>query len=142
MTKPDLVAHKTSRVNTRLARVQSGIAVGSAAFLSRIDLIEQVAFNMFLAIQESADIASHIVTDEGWGTPATVAEVFEFLQRNGVISATTAGDMGRGTRLRNLIAHAYGDLDAGKLFAAASAGVGQIERFLVEVSAWMAARAP
>jgi uncharacterized protein YutE (UPF0331/DUF86 family) len=70
---------------------------------------------MFLAIQESADIASHIVTDEGWGTPATVAEVFEFLQRNGVISATTAGDMGRGTRLRNLIAHAYGDLDAGKL---------------------------
>lgn len=142
MTKPDLVAHKCSRVSARLARVQSGIAVGSAAFLSRIDLIEQVAFNMFLAIQESADIASHIVTDEGWGTPATVAEVFEFLQRNGVISATTAGDMGRGTRLRNLIAHAYGDLDAGKLFAAASAGVGQIERFLVEVSAWMAARAP
>jgi hypothetical protein len=53
MTKPDLVAHKSSRVSTRLARVQSGIAVGSEAFLSRIDLIEQVAFNMFLAIQSA-----------------------------------------------------------------------------------------
>ena len=140
MTKPDLVAYKSSRVSTRLARVRSGIAVGSEAFLSRIDLIEQVAFNMFLAIQESADIASHIVTDEGWGTPATVAEVFEFLQRQGVISAETAGAMGRGTRLRDLIAHTYGDLDAGKLFAAASAGIGQIERFLVEVGEWVAAR--
>jgi uncharacterized protein YutE (UPF0331/DUF86 family) len=48
--------------------------------------------------------------------------------------------MGRGTRLRNVIAHAYGDLDAGKLFAAAVAGVGQIERFLVEVGTWVAAR--
>ena len=140
MTNPDLVAHKASRVSTRLVRVQSGIAVGSEAFLSRIDLIEQVAFNMFLAIQESADIASHIVTDEGWGTPAAVAEVFEFLHRNGVLSAETASAMRRGTRLRNLIAHAYGDLDAGKLFAAAAAGVGQIERFLVEVGTWVAAR--
>ena len=140
MTKPDLVAHKSSRVSTRLARVRSGIALGSEVFRSRIDLIEQVAFNMFLAIQESADIASHIVTDEGWGAPATVAEVFEFLQKHGVISDETAGAMGRGTRLRNLIAHAYGDLDAGKLFDAAAAGVGQIEGFLVQVGTWVAAR--
>ena len=140
MTKPELVAHKASRVGGRLARIRSGIAVGVEAFPSRVDLLEQVAFNMFLAIQESADIASHIVTDEGWGAPATVAELFEFLQRNGVISLETAGAMGRGTRLRNLIAHAYGDLDAGKLFVAASAGVGQIERFLVEVGTWVAAR--
>ena len=140
MTKPDLVAYKASRVSARLTRVQSGIAVSEDIFLSRVDLIEQVAFNMFLAIQESADIASHIVTDEGWGTPATVAELFEFLHKHGVISAETAGAMGRGTRLRNLIAHAYGDLDAGKLFAAAAAGVGQIEHFLGEVGAWIATR--
>jgi len=140
MTKPDLVAYKASRVGARLARVRSGIAIGPEAFRSREDLIEQVAFNMFLAIQEAADIASHIVTDEGWGTPATLAELFTFMQRNGVIGSETADAMGRGTRLRNLIAHAYGDLDPGKLFAAASAGDGQIERFLAEISAWLAAR--
>jgi uncharacterized protein YutE (UPF0331/DUF86 family) len=140
MTKPDLVAYKASRVGARLARVRSGIVIGPEAFRSREDLIEQVAFNMFLAIQEAADIASHIVTDEGWGTPATLAELFTFMQRNGVIGSETADAMGRGTRLRNLIAHAYGDLDPGKLFAAASAGVGQIERFLAEISAWLAAR--
>ena len=72
--------------------------------------------------------------------PISVAEVFEFLHRNGVLSAETASAMRRGTRLRNLIAHAYGDLDAGKLFAAAAAGVGQIERFLVEVGTWVATR--
>ena len=117
-----------------------GLTVGAAEFPSRVDAIEQVAFNMFLAIQESADVASHIVTEEGWGTPATVAELFELLQRNAVITSENAAAMGRGTRLRNLIAHSYGDLDPGKLFTAASAGVGQIERFLAEVGAWVATR--
>ncbi len=140
MTKPDLVAHKASRVGARLARIRSATAVGLDVFVIRVDLIEQAAFNIFLAMQESADIASHIVTDEGWGTPATIAELFELLRKNEVISVETAAAMGRGTRLRNLIAHAYGDLDAGKLFAAASVGVGQVERFLAEVGAWVATR--
>jgi uncharacterized protein YutE (UPF0331/DUF86 family) len=46
-----------------------------------------------------------------------------------------------GTKLRNLIARAYGDVDPSKLFSAASAGVGQIERFLAETGAWVAGRA-
>jgi uncharacterized protein YutE (UPF0331/DUF86 family) len=139
MTKPELVAHKASRVNARLVRVRSGLEMGAEKFSSSVEAVEQVAFNMFLAIQESADVASHIVTDEGWGTPATAAELFDLLQQNGVITADVATAMARGTRLRNLIAHAYGDLDPAKLFEAASAGVGQIERFLVEVGAWVAA---
>jgi uncharacterized protein YutE (UPF0331/DUF86 family) len=138
MTKPELVAYKASRVTARLVRVRLGLQVGAEKFSSSVDVIEQVAFNMFLAIQESADVASHIVADEGWGTPATLAELFELLQSNGVITADIATAMARGTRLRNLIAHAYGDLDPAKLFEAASAGVGQIERFLAEIGAWVA----
>jgi uncharacterized protein YutE (UPF0331/DUF86 family) len=140
MTKPELVAHKVSRVTARLVRVRSGLEMGAEKFSSSVGAVEQVAFNMFLAIQESADVASHIVTDEGWGTPATLAELFDLLQQHGVVTADTAIAMARGTRLRNLIAHAYGDLDPAKLFEAASAGVGQIERFLDEVGAWVAAR--
>jgi uncharacterized protein YutE (UPF0331/DUF86 family) len=48
--------------------------------------------------------------------------------------------MQQGTKLRNLIAHAYGDVDPKKLFVAASAGIGQIERFLAETGAWVTAR--
>ena len=95
---------------------------------------------MLLAVQESVDLGCHIVTDEGWGAPASLGDTFTFLHQHGVIAAETAAAMQRGTKLHNLIAHAYGDVDPSKLFAAASAGIGQIERFLAETGAWVTAR--
>jgi uncharacterized protein YutE (UPF0331/DUF86 family) len=139
MTKLELVAFKASRIQARLQRVRLGLAIGPEEFPSRIDLVEQVAFNMLLALQESVDLGSHIVTDEGWGTPASLGDTFTFLHQHGVIALDTAEAMRVGTRLRNLIAHAYGDVDPGKLFSAASAGVRQIERFLAETGAWVTA---
>ena len=140
MTKVELVSFKASRILGRLERIRVGLAVGAEQFSSRVDLVEQVAFNMLLAVQESVDLGSHIVTDEGWGAPASLGDTFTFLQQHGVITAETAAAMQQGTKLRNLIAHAYGDVDPNKLFLAASAGIGQFERFLAEIGAWVTAR--
>jgi len=141
MTKLDLVALKSSRIRDRLERIRLGLAIDPAQFPSRIDLVEQVAFNMLLAMQEAVDLSSHIVTDEGWGTPASLGDTFTFLHHHGVIDAETAAAMKQETKLRNLIAHAYGDVDPAKLFASASAGVGEIEGFLSQVAAWATAHA-
>jgi uncharacterized protein YutE (UPF0331/DUF86 family) len=140
MTKVELVSFKASRILGRLERIRVGLAVGAEQFPRRVDLVEQVAFNMLLAVQESVDLGSHIVTDEGWGAPASLGDTFTFLQQHGVITAETAAAMQQGTKLRNLIAHAYGDVDPNKLFLAATAGIGQFERFLAEIGAWVTAR--
>jgi uncharacterized protein YutE (UPF0331/DUF86 family) len=140
MTKVELVSFKASRILGRLERIRLGLAVGAERFPSRVDLVEQVAFNMLLAVQESVDLGSHIVTDEGWGAPASLGDTFTFLQQHGVINAETAAAMQQGTKLRNLIAHAYGDVDPNKLFLAATAGIGQFERFLAEIGDWVTAR--
>ncbi len=142
MTKPELVLYKSSRVEGRLERIRDGVAVGRESFRATQLRVEQVAFNMFLAMQECLDLSSHIVSDEGWGTPATLAEAFDILEKRGVITPETTLAMRRGTRLRNLIAHAYGDIDPEKLFDAATSGVPQIARFLAEVGDWMARQAP
>ena len=140
MTRLELVAFKASRIQGRLERIRLGLAIGAEQFPCRVDLVEQVAFNLLLAVQESVDLGSHIVTDEGWGVPASLGDTFTFLHQHGVITAETAAAMQRGTKLRNLIAHAYGDVDPNKLFVAATAGIGQIERFLAETGAWVTAR--
>ena len=138
MTKPELVLYKSSRIKGRLDRIRDGVGVGKNVFAAEPTRIEQVAFNMFLAMQECLDMSSHIVSDEGWGTPSTLAEMFDVLEKRGVLTPETAAAMRRGTRLRNLIAHAYGDLDPEKLFDAASSGILQIGRYLAEVGDWMA----
>jgi uncharacterized protein YutE (UPF0331/DUF86 family) len=140
MTRLELVSFKASRILGRLERIHLGLAIGAEQFPCRVDLVEQVAFNMLLAVQESVDLGSHIVTDEGWGAPASLGDTFTFLQQHGVITAESAAAMQQGTKLRNLIAHAYGDVDPNKLFVAATAGIGQIERFLAETGAWVTAR--
>ena len=140
MTRLELVSFKASRILGRLERIRLGLAIGAEQFLCRVDLVEQVAFNLLLAVQESVDLVSHIVTDEGWGAPASLGDTFTFLYQHGVITAETAAAMQRGTKLCNLIAHAYGDVEPNKLFVAATAGIGQIEGFLAETGAWVTAR--
>jgi hypothetical protein len=49
------------------------------------------------------DLGSHIVTDEAWGTPASLGDTFTFLRQHGVIASETALAMRLGTKLRNLI---------------------------------------
>lgn len=142
MTREELVLAKAARVRLRLGRVAATLAAGRDRFVGDEGLVEQAAFNVFLAMQESIDLGSHIVADEAWGVPDTLGEVFDVLASRGVISADTASAMRRGTRLRNLVAHAYGDLDADKLFAAAQAGLGEIDGFLAEISAWLGRRPP
>jgi len=78
--------------------------------------------------------------DRRSGARRQPGDTFIFLSQRDVITAETAAAMQQGTKLRNLIAHAYGDVDPKKLFVAASAGIGQIERFLAETGAWVTAR--
>ena len=107
---------------------------------SDLDRQDALALSVIVIVQEAIDIAFHIVTDEGWGAPASLGDTFTFLRQHGVITTETAEAMQRGTKLRNLIAHAYGDVDPKKLFVAATAGIGQIQRFLAETGAWVTAR--
>lgn len=136
MTRLELVIAKAARVRARLERIRSVLAAGREAVVADEGRVEQIAFNVLLAIQECVDLASHVVADERWGAPATLAEVFDILERHAVLSAPISAAMRRGTKLRNLIAHGYGGIDPAKLHESAVAGLGEIEEFLVEVLRW------
>ncbi|HJX54321.1 MAG TPA: hypothetical protein VJ801_16255 [Polyangia bacterium] len=58
MTRLELVSFKASRILGRLERIRLGLVVGAEQFSSRVDLVEQVAFNMLLAVQEAVDLAA------------------------------------------------------------------------------------
>jgi uncharacterized protein YutE (UPF0331/DUF86 family) len=137
VTKAELVLDKSARIRGRLARMAAAIRAGGEAFGADQALVEQAAFNIFLAMQEAIDLASHIVADEGWGTPETLGELFDVLASHGVIVESTAEAMRRGTRLRNLIAHAYVAIQPDRLFDSVQRGMPEIERFLAEIGSWL-----
>lgn len=137
MTNTDLVLNKIARVRHRLNRLETVLAEGKDRVVANEPLTEQLAFNAFLAMQGSVDIASHIVADEGWDVPETLGGLFDVLREQDVIDAAAADAMRRGTRLRNLIAHGYAAVDAAQLYDSMAEGVEEIAGFLRAVVTWL-----
>jgi uncharacterized protein YutE (UPF0331/DUF86 family) len=138
MTDRDVVAAKLAELEDRLGRVRSNVRGSASELASDRDASDLVAFNLMLAVQTCLDVASHVIADERWAPAATLAESFHRLAERGVITPATDAALGRAASFRNVVAHGYGRVVADLLFAAATDGVRDLERFAHEVAAWLA----
>ena len=140
MVRVDIVTAKLSELGARTARVRKHVPATAAELEGDQDALDLVSFNLMLCVQSAADIASHIVADEGWRPAQTLGEAFERLGEHGVIEKPTAAAMTRAAGLRNVVAHGYAGADVTLLFAAASRGVSDLDAFASEVAAWLQRR--
>lgn len=136
MVDRDLLAAKLAELADRVSRVREHLP-GTAAELARDrDALDLVSFNLMLAVQVCADVASHVIADEAWPTARSIAEGFARLEEHGVLSAPTARALRDAVGLRNVVAHGYAKLDIGRAHRAASSGIDDLGAFAREVSAW------
>lgn len=105
------------------------------------DRLDIVAFNLMLSVQTCADIASHILADEGWPAARSLAEAFQRLRQEGVLTASTANALCRAVGLRNVVAHGYARVDTAMVLRAANEGLFDLSAFAREISAWLTTRA-
>lgn len=109
MTDADLVRKKLAFIETSIRELRS------VADLSRLttDIREQrfIEHTLQLAIQAALDIASHVVSDERLGEPATNTQLFDLLARAGIIDRDLSETLARMTGFRNILVHGYGDVD-------------------------------
>jgi uncharacterized protein YutE (UPF0331/DUF86 family) len=111
------VAAKLADLSDRVSRVKKHCPTYAAELLSNRDALDLVSFNLMLAVQASADIASHLIADEGWPAAQSLAE-----------------------GLRNVVAHGYSGVDANLVHAAATQGVAELDLFAREVVGWLTTR--
>lgn len=119
MVKVDLVAQKAHRLGD-VARALAGcLPVAWAALDADRDKRDLVAFRVYLVMQEAVDLAAHVIADRGWGPAPNLRDHFGILASKGVIAPDVATDLSAGIKIRNLIGHAYVEIDAQKLHTAA-----------------------
>ena len=109
MTDPDLVAKRLAVIETcvaELRRLARPEAIAS-------DIREQrfVEHTLQIAIQAAVDVASHIVSDERLGEPATNRQLFDLLARAGWLQPDLAEILKRMTAFRNILVHGYQTVD-------------------------------
>ena len=138
MTDPDLIAKKLAFIETRLRELST------LARLDRIreDLKEErfVEHTLQLAIQAALDVASHIVSDERLGEPATNRELFDRLAAGGWISRDLATRLGDMAGFRNVLVHGYQDVDLDVVVDAAKTRLGDVTAFVSAVRQKLRAR--
>ncbi len=139
MVDADLVAAKLSDLAERVARVRRH--AGDLATLSHdTDALDLVSFNLMLAVQICADIASHLIADEGWPAAKSLAQSFERLAEHGAIDEPTAEALGRAVGLRNVVAHGYSKVDVAAVHTASTAGLADLQAFARQIAAYCTAQ--
>lgn len=141
MVDKDLLTAKLTELADRRNRVRAHNPATADELASDRDALDLVSFNLMLCVQICADIASHLIADEGWAAASTLAEGFSRLEEQGVLSAPTAEALKKAVGLRNVVAHGYSRMDVRLAHRAAASGLGDIDAFAREVAAW-ANRAP
>src|SRR4051812_737191 len=90
MVNGNRVAAKVAELSERVSRVKLHTPTTPAELLSNRDALDLVSFNLMLAVQACADIASHVIADEGWPAAQNLGEAFQRLHERNVISAASA----------------------------------------------------
>jgi uncharacterized protein YutE (UPF0331/DUF86 family) len=140
MVNRNLVSAKLSQLASRVGRVRAHTRPSSDELAADADAFDLVAFNLMIAVQLCADIASHIIADAGWRSALTLAESFARLHEHGVLAEGSSRALARAVGLRNIVAHGYSAADPQLVHLAATAGLRDLDRFAIEVAVWIAAQ--
>lgn len=109
MTEAHLVSKKLALIETYLRELRTEARVQIIpADLRELRFVEHT---LQMAIQATLDVASHIVSDERFGEPATNRELFDLLARHGWIDDALSGRLRRMAGFRNILVHGYVEVD-------------------------------
>ena len=111
MVDKSLVSRKLEKVESYVNQISTKKDPGFKSFNEDRDLQSIILFNLIQAIQACIDIGAHIISDSGWGTPATQAEIFELLTEGKVITKSLSIKMIHMSGFRNRIIHEYEKTD-------------------------------
>jgi len=136
----DLLAAKLAQLADRVVRVRAICPSSALELNADRNALDIVSFNLMLAVQSCADVAGHIIADEGWPPAANLAGAFNCIRDHGVITAETAAALCRAVALRNVVAHGYAAIDTTMVHVAATRGIVDLDAFAREVAGWLAQR--
>lgn len=141
MVKIDLVAAKLAQLADRISRIELHRPSSAEALAADRDALDLLSFNLLLSVRVCADIASHIISDEGLLPAGNLAQSFVRLQEHGVIGQATVGPIQRAVGLRDVVAYGYERVDPNMVFKAATEGVLDLRAFSSEIAQWLVKQA-
>jgi uncharacterized protein YutE (UPF0331/DUF86 family) len=120
-------------VRRHLARVAERLPADPSAFRPATDASDAVVLHLWQATQIVIDLATAACLHFDLGAPASYADAFRRLAAAGLVEAALAQRLERAAGFRNIVAHAYAQLDMLRVHRAAREGPRDLEAFLASL---------
>ena len=121
-------------VRRHLARVAERLPAQASELRPATDASDAVILHLWQAVQIVIDLAVSACLRWDLGSPASYGEAFRRLATARIIDEALAARLARAAGFRNVIAHAYDELDMSRVFRAASEGPRDLGSFLSALS--------
>jgi len=125
-----LLAERTMAVQRHLRRVADRLPHSSEDLTPATDASDAVILHLWQATQIVIDLAMAACLALRLGTPASYADAFRLLEKADVINSELADRLVRAAGFRNVVAHAYENLDMRRVHQAAVHGPADLTAFL------------
>ncbi|MBI4846925.1 MAG: DUF86 domain-containing protein [Candidatus Omnitrophica bacterium] len=134
MVNSNIIKAKINHVQKSLQRLKLKQNIALDALKNDMDLQDIVLHNLQLCIQGCIDMASHIISDEGWIVPGTLTGLFDILKEHNVISGQLNERLKKMVGFRNIIVHEYEGIDIDLVYEILSKKTEDIELFLKQIA--------
>ncbi len=105
-----ILKRKIIQINESLQMITKYINISYKEFENDKVIQNVVEFNLFIIINQMAEIANHIIVDNDYGIIETLSDGFRVLKQKGYISESNMNNYIKMVGFRNIIAHQYVDL--------------------------------
>ncbi len=139
MTDVGIVLAKLTTLREHVDRMERRRPTTAEAFGADVDRQDALALSLLVALQEAADIALHMASDEGWGVASSYADSFDLLARRRVIEPDLARRLVGIASLRNRVAHGYGSVDFGRIWRETPDGILALRQYAAVIAAYVGA---
>jgi uncharacterized protein YutE (UPF0331/DUF86 family) len=128
-----LFAERASSVRRHIERVRERLPADPVDLRPMSDATDTVVLHLWQAVQIVIDLATSVCVSRGLGVPPTYGDAFRLLAADGLITPDLAGRLAKAAGFRNLVVHAYAELDLRRVHRAAVTGSGDLLLFLRQI---------
>ena len=115
MVDREVVRRRLRQIDQRVGALREIARRSHEAFLSDYGLQAAAERHLQVAIQATLDIALHVLAEDSAQTPDDYGSAFALLAQEGVIPGSLAERLRPAAGLRNILVHAYLDVDPRQL---------------------------
>lgn len=128
-TDPAVLAERLAALERHLRRVADQLPPDPTGLRPETAASDAVLLHLWQAVQITVDLALSWCVRAGLGSPATYGDAFRRLGEAGLLDEPLTQRLVRAVGFRNLLVHAYADLDLQRVHSAAVSGPADLRAF-------------